>query len=131
MNVIGPLQGPIGPKSCMIFRDFSSFSAQTSQKSPDTPTHFSISDPQDRNFSHQSLRGWTGLSFGVGRTSITQILSKLQYFEVRCPEFENSRFIPKIPASFRKFAKIGLLRHYKKWVFAANRAYMDLQTASI
>ena len=79
----------------------------------------------------QSSKGCTWPSFGVGKTSITEILTKLQYFEVRCSKFPKFPLIPKIPASFRKFAKIGLLRHYKKWVFAANRAYMDLQTARI
>ena len=71
----------------------------------------------------QSSKGYTCVAFGVGQTSITQILTKLQYFEVGVPK---RRFFQNLP-----LPKIGPLRHYKKWVFAANRAYMDLQTASI
>ena len=47
------------------------------------------------------------------------VFSKFETTAKTRPKFR--RDIPNLP-------KIGLLRHYKKWIFAANRAYMDLQT---
>jgi len=47
----------------------------------------------------QSSKGCTWPSFGVDQTSITQILTKLQYFEVRVPK-------RRFSGNFRNFCKI-------------------------